>query len=269
MPSRVDFELGPSRMVKSTVVPDLHVLDEDVATVASGLQLDAVDVCAPERSEDCLKGEAETTKMKQGRCVVLGAGSRRLVRKIPWVQTSAVTIRSDQTESRRVRAAITCVLYRSDASGRLRPGGDCRCDDQSHSGLAASLIGPNGGDYRDPKTDADISTKNSWVALMSIVRPDGLRLVCESPELPRWPVLPGERDNIVGDQQCPTLQNTAELTAANRSGRTKKFRGTSGCSWARCSSLARVDKRRTTCHAAHQKAQGRSVRIQPMIRGDQ
>ncbi|MES4785681.1 MAG: hypothetical protein C4294_07505, partial [Nitrospiraceae bacterium] len=106
--------------------------------------------------------------------------------------------------------------------------------------FGAIIIGPKGSKYRDPKTGADISTKNSWIADVIVDR-----------------TIPGnehranyrdaalffqDEDNIIGTSFMPYVQNVAGLTAVNYRSEPYKFREDQGCSLGRIFQPCAVDK---------------------------
>jgi hypothetical protein len=106
--------------------------------------------------------------------------------------------------------------------------------------FGAIIIGPKGATYRDPKTGADISTKNSWIADVIVDR-----------------TIPGyehranyrdaalffqDEDNIIGTSFMPYVQNAAGLTAVNYRSEPYKFREEIGCTLGRVFQPCAVDK---------------------------
>jgi manganese oxidase len=93
--------------------------------------------------------------------------------------------------------------------------------------FGAVVIGPKGAMYRDPKTGADISLKNSWIADVIVDR-----------------TVPGyehrtnyrhaalffqDEDNIIGTSFMPYVQNAAGLTGVNYRSEPYKYREEQGC----------------------------------------
>lgn len=106
--------------------------------------------------------------------------------------------------------------------------------------FGAIIIGPKGSKYRDPKTGADISNKNSWIADVIVDR-----------------TIPGnehrrnyrdaalffqDEDNIIGTSFMPYVQNTAGLTGVNYRSEPYKSREEAGCTLGRIFSPCTVDK---------------------------
>jgi hypothetical protein len=93
--------------------------------------------------------------------------------------------------------------------------------------FGAVVIGPKGATYRDPKTGADITNKNSWIADVIVDR-----------------TIPGyehrrnyrhaalffqDEDNIIGTSFMPYVQNAAGLTGVNYRSEPYKYREERGC----------------------------------------
>ncbi len=93
--------------------------------------------------------------------------------------------------------------------------------------FGALIIGPKGSAYRDPKTGADISQKNGWVADVIVDR-----------------TIPGneqranyrdvalffqDEDNIIGTSFMPYIQNVAGLTGVNYRSEPYRYRENQGC----------------------------------------
>jgi manganese oxidase len=92
----------------------------------------------------------------------------------------------------------------------------------------AVVIGPKGAQYRDPKTGADISTKNSWVADVIVDRTiQGYESRVNYRDVA---LFFQDEDNIIGTSFMPYVQNTAGLTAVNYRSEPYKFREEKGCS---------------------------------------
>jgi hypothetical protein len=97
--------------------------------------------------------------------------------------------------------------------------------------FGAIIIGPKGAAYRDPKTGADISNKNSWIADVIVDR-----------TIPGYEHRANYRDaalffqdgdNIIGTSFMPYVQNAAGLTAVNYRSEPYKFREEIGCTLGR------------------------------------
>lgn len=103
----------------------------------------------------------------------------------------------------------------------------------------AIIIGPKGSQYRDPKTGADISQKNSWAADVIVDR-----------------TIPGnenrqnyrdvalffqDEDNIIGTSFMPYVQNVAGLVGVNYRTEPYLYREETGCSLGRMFQPCEVD----------------------------
>lgn len=106
--------------------------------------------------------------------------------------------------------------------------------------FGAVIIGPKGTLYRDPKTGADLSTKNSWVADVIIDK-----------------TIPGnegranyrdvalffqDEDNIIGTSFMPYIQNVAGLTGVNYRSEPYKYREAIGCTLGKIFQPCRADQ---------------------------
>jgi FtsP/CotA-like multicopper oxidase with cupredoxin domain len=105
--------------------------------------------------------------------------------------------------------------------------------------FGAVIIGPKGSQYRDPRTGADISMKNSWEADVIIDR-----------------TIPGhesrrnyrdvalffqDEDNIIGTSFMPYVQNVAGLTGVNYRSEPYPHREEAGCTLGRMFQPCEVD----------------------------
>jgi manganese oxidase len=106
--------------------------------------------------------------------------------------------------------------------------------------FGAVIVGPKGAQYRDPKTGADLTGKNAWVADVIVDR-----------------TIPGyehranyrdaalffqDEDNIIGTSFMPYVQNVAGLTGVNYRSEPYKFREESGCSLGKMFQPCKTDK---------------------------
>ncbi|HJU05229.1 MAG TPA: multicopper oxidase domain-containing protein [Nitrospiraceae bacterium] len=106
--------------------------------------------------------------------------------------------------------------------------------------FGAVIIGPKGSKYRDPKTGADVTNKNSWVADVIVDR-----------------TIPGnetranyrdaalffqDEDNIIGTSFMPYVQNVAGLTGVNYRSEPYKYREETGCSLGKMFQPCTADK---------------------------
>ncbi|MBD0306419.1 MAG: hypothetical protein ICV76_07700, partial [Nitrospiraceae bacterium] len=91
----------------------------------------------------------------------------------------------------------------------------------------AIVLGPKGSVYRDPKTGADISTKNSWIADVIVdrtIQGNETRVNYRDAAL-----FFQDEDNIIGTSFMPYVQNAAGLTGVNYRSEPYKFREEIGC----------------------------------------
>jgi len=125
--------------------------------------------------------------------------------------------------------------------------------------FGAVVIGPKGSKYRDPKTGADISLKNSWAADVIVDR-----------------TVPGnetrhnyrdvalffqDEDNIIGTSFMPYVQNVAGLTGVNYRSEPYKYREEQGCSLGKVFQPCKVDKPEDPVTPIIQAHAGDQVRI--------
>jgi len=94
--------------------------------------------------------------------------------------------------------------------------------------FGAVVIGPRGSQYRDPKTGADISLKNSWTADVIIDRTiQGNERRANYRDVALYFQ---DEDNIIGTSFMPYVQNVAGLTGINYRSEPYKYREETGCS---------------------------------------
>lgn len=125
--------------------------------------------------------------------------------------------------------------------------------------FGAVVIGPKGSQYRDPKTGADISLKNSWEADVIIDR-----------------TIPGQEhrrnyrdvalffqdeDNIIGTSFMPYVQNVAGLTGVNYRSEPYPYREEAGCSLGRMFQPCEVENPKDPVTPLIQAHAGDPVRI--------
>ncbi len=104
----------------------------------------------------------------------------------------------------------------------------------------AVIIGPKGAKYRDPKTGADISNKNSWVADVIVDRTiQGYEHRVNYRDVA---LFFQDEDNIIGTSFMPYVQNTAGLTSVNYRAEPYKFREETGCTLGKVFQPCVVDK---------------------------
>ncbi|MCA9451955.1 MAG: hypothetical protein KC584_04890, partial [Nitrospira sp.] len=105
--------------------------------------------------------------------------------------------------------------------------------------FGAVIIGPKGSQYRDPKTGADISLKNSWEADVIVDR------TIPGQEHRRnyrdVALLFQDEDNIIGTSFMPYVQNVAGLTGVNYRSEPYLHREEAGCTLGRMFQPCEVD----------------------------
>jgi hypothetical protein len=214
----------------------IYLLEEEVSKVAGGLQPMPLTLRA--NVGDCIKVKL-TNRMKEGRAS-FSAISLAFDPK-DSLGANVGNNPGDQTvgpgESR------TYTYYADPSLGEIASlvwdWGDVMTNPRN--GLfGAIIIGPKGATYRDPKTGADISNKNSWIADVIVDR-----------------TIPGyehranyrdaalffqDEDNIIGTSFMPYVQNAAGLTAVNYRSEPYKFREEIGCTLGRVFQPCAVDK---------------------------
>jgi FtsP/CotA-like multicopper oxidase with cupredoxin domain len=105
--------------------------------------------------------------------------------------------------------------------------------------FGAIVVGPKGAAYRDPKTGADLSAKNSWVADVIVDRTiPGNELRSNYRDVA---LFFQDEDNIIGTSFMPYVQNVAGLTGVNYRSEPYKFREEAGCSLGRVFQPCKAD----------------------------
>lgn len=125
--------------------------------------------------------------------------------------------------------------------------------------FGAVIIGPKGSQYRDPKTGADISLKNSWEADVIIDR------TIPGQENRRnyrdVALLFQDEDNIIGTSFMPYVQNVAGLTGVNYRSEPYLHREEAGCTLGRMFQPCEVDNPQDPVTPLIQAHAGDPVRI--------
>lgn len=121
------------------------------------------------------------------------------------------------------------------------------------------IVGPKGSSYRDPKTGADVSLKNSWVADVII---DHTVPGNESRANYRDVALFfQDEDNIIGTAFMPYVQNVAGLTAINYRAEPYPYREEVGCTLGRMFQPCEVDNPKDPVTPVIEAHAGDPVRI--------
>jgi len=106
--------------------------------------------------------------------------------------------------------------------------------------FGAVVVGPKGSKYRDPKTGADISQKNSWVADVIVDRTiEGNESRANYRDAA---LFFQDEDNIIGTSFMPYVQNVAGLTGVNYRNEPYKAREDQGCDLGHMFQPCKVDK---------------------------
>ncbi len=101
------------------------------------------------------------------------------------------------------------------------------------------VIGPKGSQYRDPKTGADISLKNSWMADVLVDRTiPGNEYRANYRDVSLYFQ---DEDNIIGTSFMPYVQNVAGLIGVNYRSEPYLYREELGCSLGRMFQPCQVD----------------------------
>ncbi|MGH7229970.1 MAG: multicopper oxidase domain-containing protein [Nitrospiraceae bacterium] len=106
--------------------------------------------------------------------------------------------------------------------------------------FGAVVLGPKGSIYRDPKTGADISNKNSWIADVIVdrtIQGNERRANYRDAAL-----FFQDEDNIIGTSFMPYVQNAAGLTGVNYRSEPYKFREETGCTLGKMFQPCAADK---------------------------
>ena len=101
------------------------------------------------------------------------------------------------------------------------------------------IIGPKGSQYRDPKTGADISLKNSWAADVIVDRSiPGNETRANYRDVA---LFFQDEDNIIGTSFMPYVQNVAGLVGVNYRAEPYPYREEAGCSLGKMFQPCEVD----------------------------
>ena len=105
--------------------------------------------------------------------------------------------------------------------------------------FGAVIIGPKGSQYRDPKTGADISLKNSWEA--DVIVDQTIPGQEHRRNYRDVALLFQDEDNIIGTSFMPYVQNVAGLTGVNYRSEPYLHREEAGCTLGRMFQPCEVD----------------------------
>ncbi len=121
------------------------------------------------------------------------------------------------------------------------------------------IIGPKGSQYRDPKTGADISLKNSWVADVIVDR--SVQGQENRPNYRDAALYFQDEDNIMGTAFMPYVQNVAGLTGVNYRSEPYLHWEETGCSLGRMFQPCEVDNPQDPVTPIIQAHAGDPVRV--------
>ena len=233
----------------------IYVLDEDVATVASGVQPMPLTLRA--NVGDCLKVKL-TNKMKQGRASFSAIGLA-----FDPKDSLGANVGNNPGEQTVAPGESRVYTYYADpfigeTASLVWDWGNVMTNPRN--GLYGGIvIGPKGATYRDPKTGADISTKNSWVADVIVDRT--IQGYEHRQNYRDVALFFQDEDNIIGTSFMPYVQNTAGLTAVNYRSEPYKFRESNGCTLGKVFQPCSVDKPESIATPLIEAHAGDPVRI--------
>lgn len=208
VPEAIEVDFDRKIQLKNPTAK-IYVLEEDVSKVASGLHPMPLTLRA--NVGDCIKVKL-TNKMKESRASFSAFGLAYDPKDSQGVNLGNNP--GDQTiapgESR------TYTYYADPFVGETQSlvwdFGNVMMNPRN--GLfGAVIIGPKGSKYRDPKTGADISLKNSWAADVIIDR-----TIPGQEHRPNYrdvALFFQDEDNIIGTSFMPYIQNVAGLIGVN------------------------------------------------------
>ncbi|WP_447964703.1 hypothetical protein [Nitrospira sp. Ecomares 2.1] len=125
--------------------------------------------------------------------------------------------------------------------------------------FGAVIIGPKGSQYRDPKTGADISLKNSWEA--DVIVDKAIPGQENRKNYRDVALLFQDEDNIIGTSFMPYVQNVAGLTGVNYRSEPYLHREEAGCTLGRMFQPCEVDNPQDPVTPLIQAHAGDPVRI--------
>jgi len=233
----------------------IYVLDEDVATVASGVQPMPLTLRA--NVGDCLKVKL-TNKMKQGRASFSAIGLA-----FDPKDSLGANVGNNPGEQTVAPGESRVYTYYADpfigeTQSLVWDWGNVMTNPRN--GLYGGIvIGPKGATYRDPKTGADISMKNSWVADVIVDR--SIQGYENRQNYRDVALFFQDEDNIIGTSFMPYVQNTAGLTAVNYRSEPYKFRESNGCTLGKVFQPCSVDKPESIATPLIEAHAGDPVRI--------
>jgi hypothetical protein len=233
----------------------IYTLEEDVASVASGAQPMPLTIRA--NVGDCLKVKL-TNKMKQSRASFSAIGLAFDPKDS--LGANVGNNPGDQTIAPGESRVYTYYAdpFLGETASLVWDWGNVMTNPRN--GLFGGIvIGPKGATYRDPKTGADISSKNSWIADVIVNR--SIQGYEHRKNYRDVALFFQDEDNIIGTSFMPYVQNTAGLTAVNYRSEPYKFRESTGCTLGRVFQPCSVDKPESIATPLIEAHAGDPVRI--------
>ena len=233
----------------------IYTLEEEVATVAAGLQ--PMPLTLRVNTGDCITVKL-TNKMKEGRAsfsaISLAFDPKDSLGANVGNNPGDQTIGPGESRSYTYYADP----FLGEIASLVWDWGNVMTNPRN--GLyGAIIIGPKGATYRDPKTGADISNKNSWMADVIVNRSiPGYENRVNYRDVA---LFFQDEDNIIGTSFMPYVQNAAGLTAVNYRSEPYKFREEAGCTLGKVFQPCAVDKPEDPATPVIQAHAGDPVRI--------
>ncbi|MGH7258843.1 MAG: hypothetical protein ACREIM_10730, partial [Nitrospiraceae bacterium] len=217
----VDFE---RKILMTNAEAKIYALEEEASKVASGAQ--PMPLTLRVNTGDCIKVQLKN-KMKEGKA----SFSAISLAFDPKDSLGANVGNNTGDQTIAPGAERTYTYYADPFLGEITSlvwdWGNVMTNPRN--GLfGAVVVGAKGSKYRDPKTGADLSNKNAWMADVIIDR-----------SIPGNEARPNYRDvalffqdedNIIGTSFMPYVQNVAGLTGVNYRSEPYKYREELGCS---------------------------------------
>ncbi|NKB80417.1 MAG: LysM peptidoglycan-binding domain-containing protein [Nitrospirales bacterium] len=125
--------------------------------------------------------------------------------------------------------------------------------------FGAIIVGPKGSQYRDPKTGADLSGKNSWTADVLIDR--SIQGNEHRANYRDVSLFFQDEDNIIGTSFMPYVQNVAGLIGVNYRSEPYLYREELGCSLGRMFEPCEVDDPKDPSTPTIEAHAGDAVRV--------
>ncbi len=233
----------------------IYTLEEDAASVASAVQPMPLTLRA--NVGDCLKIRL-TNKMKQGRASFSAIGLAFDPKNS--LGANVGNNPGDQTIAPGESRVYTYYAdpFLGETASLVGDWGNVMTNPRNGL-LGGIVIGPKGATYRDPKTGADISNKNSWIADVIVNR--SIQGYEHRANYRDVALFFQDEDNIIGTSFMPYVQNTAGLTAVNYRSEPYKFRESTGCTLGRMFQPCSVDKPESIATPLIEAHAGDPVRI--------